>query len=73
MELSQERRNEIAQRLVSAEERLASVAQLSASQADIAGELSRLSTFRNHGVLEQLQSITKDIAKNEVAPHPSRK
>ena len=63
MELSQERRNEIAQRLVSAEERLASVAQLSASQADIAGELSRLSTFRNHGVLEQLQSITKDIAK----------
>jgi DNA sulfur modification protein DndD len=66
MELTQERRDEIAQRLVAAEERLAKVAQLSDSQADIAGELSKLAPFKNHGVLGQLQSITKDLAKNEV-------
>ena len=66
MELSQERRNEIAQRLVTAEERLNNVAQLSDSQADISGELSKLGPFKNHGVLGQLQSITKDLGKNEV-------
>ena len=67
MELSKERRDEIAQRLSSAEERLANVAKLSSSQEDITSELSNFSSFKNHGVLGQLESITKDIAKNEIA------
>jgi DNA sulfur modification protein DndD len=67
MELSQERRSKISDRLVSLEERLANVAQISDSYADIAGKLSQLESFKNHGVLGQMQSITKDISKNEVA------
>ena len=67
MELSKERRDEIIRRLASAEENLASITELSSLQTDVASELSNFSSFKNHGVLGQLESITKDIVKNDVA------
>ena len=66
MELSDKRRNEIEKQIVAAEERLGSLEKLSDHQASLSSQISRLSIFKNQGILGQMRAISKDIAKNEI-------
>ena len=66
MELSDKRRNEIEKQIVVTEQRLGSLEKLSDHQASLSSQISRLSIFKNQGILSQLRAISKDIAKNEI-------